>query len=149
MYPCKNNHSCVKSQRKNQGIFFYHHYTISKKKIKKCSRRMAKDVVSGDMNLQFGNIKMTNTKYLIQEFQLQELFIILLVKVAQSCLTFATPWTMQSMEFSRPEYWSGQPFSSPGELPNPGIEPGSPTLQADSLPAEPQKKPYSKKGLYN
>ena len=41
------------------------------------------------------------------------------------------------MEFSRPEYWSGQPFPSPGDLPNPGIEPRSPALQADSLPAEP------------
>ena len=40
------------------------------------------------------------------------------------------------MEFSRPEYWSGEPFPSPGDLPNPGIEPGSPALQADSLPAE-------------
>ena len=44
----------------------------------------------------------------------------------------ATPWTSQSMEFSRPEYWSGLPFSSPGDLPNPGIEPRSPVLQADS-----------------
>ena len=47
------------------------------------------------------------------------------------------------MEFSRPEYWSGQPFPSPGELPNPEIEPRSPTLQADSLPAEPQGKPQT------
>ena len=46
---------------------------------------------------------------------------------------FATPRTIQSMEFSRPEYWSGQPFPSPGNLPNPGIEPRSPALQADSL----------------
>ena len=46
-----------------------------------------------------------------------------------------------SMEFSRPEYWSGQPFPSPGNLPNPAIEPRSPALQADSLPAEPQGKP--------
>ena len=45
------------------------------------------------------------------------------------------------MEFSRPEYWSGYPFPSPGDLPNPGIEPRSPTLQVDSLPAEPQGKP--------
>ena len=44
------------------------------------------------------------------------------------------------MEFSRPEYWSGEPFPSPGDLPNPGIEPRSPTLQADSSPAEPQGK---------
>ena len=39
------------------------------------------------------------------------------------------------MEFSRPEYCSGSPILSPGELPDPGIEPGSPALQADSLPA--------------
>ena len=70
--------------------------------------------------------------------------IIQMLKVAQSCLTlFATPWTLQSMEFSRPEYWSEWPFPSPGDLPNPGIEPRSPTLQADSLPAEPQGKPRS------
>ena len=40
---------------------------------------------------------------------------------------------------SRQEYWSGLPFPSPGHLPNPGTEPGFPTLQADSLPAEPQE----------
>ena len=40
------------------------------------------------------------------------------------------------MVFSRPEYWSGQPFPSPGDLPNPGIEPRSPALQVDSLPSE-------------
>ena len=38
------------------------------------------------------------------------------------------------MEFSKPEYWSGEPFPSPGDLPNPGIEPGSPALQVASLP---------------
>ena len=54
---------------------------------------------------------------------------------------FAAPWTIESMEFSRPEYWSGQLFPSPGDLPNPGIEPRSLTLQADSLPAEPSEKP--------
>ena len=56
---------------------------------------------------------------------------------------FVTPWTIQSMAFSMPEYWSGQPFPSPGDLPNPGIEPRSPTLQADSLPAETQGKPMN------
>ena len=45
------------------------------------------------------------------------------------------------MEFSRLEYWSGYPFPSPGDLPNTGIKPRSPTLQEDSLPAEPQGKP--------
>ena len=54
---------------------------------------------------------------------------------------FATTWTIQSTEFARPEYWTGYPFPSPGDLPNPGIKPRSPTLQADSLPAEPQGKP--------
>ena len=46
-----------------------------------------------------------------------------------------------SMEFSRQEYWSGLPFPSPGKLPNPGIKPGSPTLQADSLLSKPPGKP--------
>ena len=46
------------------------------------------------------------------------------------------------MEFSRPEYWSGLPFPSPEDLPNPGIEPRSPALQEDSLPAELPGKPY-------
>ena len=45
------------------------------------------------------------------------------------------------MEFSRPEHWSGKPFPSPGDLPNPGIKPRSPVLQADSLPAEPPGSP--------
>ena len=58
------------------------------------------------------------------------------VKVAQLCLTL-----VKSMEFSRPEHWSGQPFPSPGDLLNPGIEPRSPILQGDSLAAEPPGKP--------
>ena len=62
---------------------------------------------------------------------------------AQSCLTLCDPWTLANqaplfMEFSRQEFWGGLPFPFPGGLPNPGIEPGSPALQADSLPFEPQ-----------
>ena len=49
------------------------------------------------------------------------------------------------MGFSRSEYWSVEPFPSPGDLPNPGIEPRSPSLQAESLPAEPQGKPSLQK----
>ena len=45
------------------------------------------------------------------------------------------------MGFSRQEYWSGLPFSSPGDLPDPRIEPGSPTLQADALSSEPPGNP--------
>ena len=54
---------------------------------------------------------------------------------------FVTPWTIQSMEFSRLEYWNGLPFPSPGDHPNPGIKPRSPALQEDSLSAEPEGKP--------
>ena len=50
------------------------------------------------------------------------------------------------MEFSRPEHWSGWPFPSLGDLPNPGVEPSSPTLQVDSLPAEPPGKPRVHRG---
>ena len=64
------------------------------------------------------------------------------VKSLSRVRLFATPWTVayqapQSMEFSRQEYWSGLPFPSPEDLPNPGSEPGSPALQADALPSEP------------
>ena len=45
------------------------------------------------------------------------------------------------MAFSRPKYWNGYPFPSPGDLPNTGMKPRSPALQVDSLPAEPQGKP--------
>ena len=51
------------------------------------------------------------------------------------------PWTIQSVKFSRPEYWSEKPFPSPGDLPNPDVEPGSLALQADSLPAKPPGTP--------
>jgi len=68
------------------------------------------------------------------------------VLVAQSCRLFATSWTVAhqiplSLEFSRQEYWSGLLFLSPGDLPDPGIEHGSPALQADSLLSEPPRKP--------
>ena len=57
-----------------------------------------------------------------------------LVKVkVQLCLALLDP--TQPMEFSRPEHWSGYPFPSPGDLPTPGIEPRSPALRVDSLPA--------------
>ena len=72
------------------------------------------------------------------------------LKLLSHVLLFATSWTVAcqaplSMEFSRQEYWSGLLFPSPGDLPNPGIKPGSPTLQADSLLSEPPGKPYVRK----
>ena len=63
------------------------------------------------------------------------------VKPLSRVRLFATPWTVAnqaplSMGFSRQEYWSGLPFPSPGDLPNPGIEPRSPAFQADALTSE-------------
>ena len=63
-----------------------------------------------------------------------------------SCSVVVTPWTVArqaplSNEFSKQEYWSGLPFPSPGDLPDPGIEPGSSTLWTNSLLSEPPGKP--------
>ena len=64
-----------------------------------------------------------------------------IVNKAEIDATLATPWTVicqapLSMGFSREEYWNGLPFPSPEDLPDPGTAPGSPALQADSLPNE-------------
>ena len=68
------------------------------------------------------------------------------VKPLNRVRLFATPWTvtyeaLPSMGFSRQEYWTELPFPSPGDLPNPGNEPRSPALQADTLPSELPRKP--------
>ena len=70
------------------------------------------------------------------------------VLIAQSYPTLCEPvdYSHQaslSVGLSRQQYWSGLPFPPPGDLPDPGIEPGSPTLQADSLPSEPAGKQYT------
>ena len=72
------------------------------------------------------------------------------VKPLSRVRLFATPWTVAyqappSMGFSRQD-WSGLPFPSPGDLPDPGIKPGSPALQAGVLPSEPSGKPLEKQG---
>ena len=69
-----------------------------------------------------------------------QFFVLVLVSISHSVMSdSATPWAVAhqaplSMRSFRQEYWSGLPFPSPGDLPNPGIEPRSPGLQADSLP---------------
>ena len=68
------------------------------------------------------------------------------VKSLSRVRLFATPCTIAhqappSMDFSRQDYWSGLPFFSPGDLPNPGTEPWSPAFQADALPSEPPGNP--------
>ena len=71
------------------------------------------------------------------------------VKSLSRVQLFVTPWTIAyqappSMGFSRQEYWSRLPFPSPGDLPDTGIEPRSPTLQADALPSITPKEPSVK-----
>ena len=68
------------------------------------------------------------------------------VKLLSRVRLFGTPWTVAyqaplSMGFSRQEHWSGLPFPSPGDLPDPRIEPGSLSLEADALTSEPPGKP--------
>ena len=68
------------------------------------------------------------------------------VKLLSRVRLFSTPWTVAyqaplSMGFSRQECWNGLPFPSPGDLPDTGIEPGSPALQTDAFPSEPPGKP--------
>ena len=78
-------------------------------------------------------------------------FSLCVCSVPQSCPTVCHPLDCARqaplfMGFPRQEYWSGLPFPSPGDLPNPGIEPGCPISQADSLPTEPPGKPYPNYG---
>ena len=88
---------------------------------------------------------------LCYSFILSQLIFTMVVvySLSRVCL-FVTPWTIAlqaplSMGFPRQEYWSSLPFPSPGDLPDPGIEPRSPALQADSLLTEPPGKP----NIYN
>ena len=69
--------------------------------------------------------------------------------VTQLCLIYGNPMDLTiacqaplSMEFSRKKYWSGLPFPSSGDIPDPGIEPGSPALEADVLTSEPPGKQF-------
>ena len=86
----------------------------------------------------------THTKVI---WHLYKLMTHVKVKLPSRVWLFATAWTVTdqappSMGFSRQEYRSGSPFLSPGDLPNPGIEPGSPAWQADALLSELPGKPY-------
>ena len=78
--------------------------------------------------------------------QLQSIWSQVKVKSLSLVRLFVTPWTVAyqappSVGFSRQEYWSGLPFPSPGDLPDPGIKPRSPSYQADALTSEPPGKP--------
>ena len=80
------------------------------------------------------------------KFMFTECLVVVWSLVAKLCPNLTNPWTVACqvplfMEFSRQEYWSGLPCPSPGDLPDPGIKPRSPALQADSLPSDPPGKP--------
>ena len=95
------------------------------------------------MNLHEGDFLVTTLEQM-QKLELKEIKVN--VKSLSRVQHSATPWTVAhqaplSMGFSRQEYWSGSPFPPPGDLLNPGIKPGSPTLQADALSSEPPGKP--------
>ena len=87
-----------------------------------------------------------------KKLYVSRLRIVVKVKVTQLCLTLRNPMDsssqpLLSMEFSMQEYLRKLPFPSPGDLPNPGIKPRSPALQADSLLPEPPGKPFAAKSL--
>ena len=94
-------------------------------------------------------------KYFLITDHIKDLYLeYLKVKWSHSVLSdsLPTPWTVAykaplSMEFSRQEYWRGLPFPSPGDLPHPGIEPGSLALQADALSSEPPGKLSQRKAM--
>ena len=97
-------------------------------------------VVSG--NLRLSQIFRVKT---VAASPMQVLKVKVKVKSLSHVRLFATPWTVAyqastSMGFSRQEYWNGLPFPSPEDLPDPGIEPGSPALEADALTSEPSGK---------
>ena len=100
------------------------HVSAEEKKILKCSYRK----IICKNSLQF--------LYFFFFFLFLVFSLMIHVKQLSYVRLFATPWTIQPMEFSRPEYWSEQPFPSPGDLPNPKFKPRTPALQADSLPTE-------------
>ena len=89
-----------------------------------------------------GILSVALSQHHLLEFEIAQLGSSL---VAKSYLTLVTPLTVAcqaplSMGFPRQQYWVGLPFPSPGDLPNPGIKPGSPALEADALTCEPPGK---------
>ena len=102
--------------------------------VQTCSYRWSQS--TGKQSWEVSNLEIRNQQDLIWSE----------VKSLSRVRLFATPWTVAHqapppMGFSRQEYWSGLPFPSPGDLPDPGIKPRSPTLQADALTSEPPGKP--------
>ena len=99
----------------------------------------------------FGRVQLCDpVDYSLPGFSIREGLLQARMKLKVKSLShvrlFATPWTVAyqdppSMGFSRQKCWSGLPFPSPGDLPDPRIKPGYPVLRADALPSEPPRKP--------
>ena len=111
-------------------------YSITKRSLKKSKR------------------KLKNTQKQMTMKAQQSKLCILLCQLLSHVQLFATPWTVAhqaplSMESSKKEYWSGQPFPSPRDLPNRGIKPRPPALLEDSLLSEPTGKSSPKKEVNN
>ena len=116
----------------------------------KLRRQQILSLVTGINKLRqvYTNVICINSIFRIEAFGIcTDVIIFFEEKVLNHVRLFATPWAVacqapQSMGFSKQGYWGGLPFASPGDLPIPDIEPGSPALQEDSLPSEPQGKPH-------
>ena len=109
-------------------------YNLKIKQINEYNKTEIDSDIENKLMVTSGKSKRGRGKVRVRDYEVQ-------VKVTQSCLTLWTPWDLQSIDFSRPEYWSEWfvPFSRGSSQPR--IEPRSRTLHADSLPAEPQGKP--------
>ena len=125
----------------------------SKGKDMRIRKENAKNMTKRKLILLFGKRKNTESKRIHvhianRKFCLSNICVKLFseVKLLSRVRLFVTLWTVAhqaplSMGFSRQEYWSGLPFPSPGDLPNPGIEPRCPAWQADAFSSEPPGKP--------
>ena len=135
---------------------------ILQARLQQCMNRELPDAQGGFRKGRGTRDQITNICWITEkarEFQ-KNIYLCFIEKVIQTLVSplkksesevshvwlFVTPWTVAhqvppSMEFSRQEYWSRLPFPSPGDLPNPGIKPRSPALQADAIPSEPPGNP--------
>ena len=119
-------------------------------KTHKCTQHTKVKNIQSDLENQFFKIARCVKHWTIvkklKESIVNNNYAVLVLMLLSRVQLFATPWTVAhqaplSMGFSRQEYWSGVPYPPPGDPPNPGMEARSSTLQADSLPSEPSRKP--------
>ena len=136
-----------KSLRNSTVPHFY--LTLGRIKVQKgLARACAHSVMSSSLRYQFQSILWVVGKKRAHYIKCTHRFTHMCMPSSSVMFSSATPWTIArqtplSIGFSRQAYWSGLPFPTAEDLPNPGIQPGSPALQSDSLPTELQGKPRS------